>query len=330
MLQQPQILLALLQFVAAVAVAGAFVLWRGLDVATLLLANLVACALLVASNAAAGAVAHGHWTRRLRRFGPALGILLAPAAFTGWAVEQAAPLRAWPDLLAVLRYALPFTVLLALQAAVSLPRLSPPASESPVAGERCGRIFTYLILCLAFALMAIALLSRFAAWSLEGWIDEDAALVVPILSLAYALNAVHCALVPSLNRSARPALASRLAVLAALLGVVLHLVLVPLGGALGAALATLVTFLALAGATVVAAQRAFPIPFEHARLVKIACAAGIVYLAVLRWPATHEWSMLAAYLTTALLAFPIVLSLSGFLRPHERQALRRLASLNNA
>lgn len=329
MVNRSQVALALAQFVVAIAVTIALAFWRGLGVQTLLTANLAACGLLLAVTAGAAASGYLQWNHRLRRFWPALGILLAPAAFTGWAVEQAEPLRAWPDLVAVLRYALPFTVLLVLQSTVAIPRLSPPASEHPASGRSGALFFTYLVLSLVVACISISLLSRFAVLPLHDVVSPEIVAVIPIFALAYAFNAVHFALVPALHRSERPLLPSQLACGAAVLNVVLSLVLVPELGMLGAALATLATFLALAGVTVWAAQRAFPIPYEHARLTKIACAGAIVYLGALRWPPSEDWTLIAGYLAAALLSFPVVLSLSGFLRRHERDALRRFASLSN-
>jgi O-antigen/teichoic acid export membrane protein len=324
MLSPTHVAIALAQFLGAIAMSLLLVASLGLGVRAALLGNLATSLLLLTATAVAALSGTLSPNRRLLRLWPTAGILLVPVAFSGWS----AGIGSSPDLLAVLHCSLPFAVLLALQSAVAVPALPPPASESPSSTMRCARAFTYLVLTLVFLLLLLAVAARFAAPLGMDGAYAGFGLVVPLFGAGYAMNAVHCALAPSLSLSERPALLAQLGAAAAALNLLLNLLLVPAFGALGAALSTLATFLALAAATFRASQRRFPVPYEYGRLAKILATAAIVYVAALRWPLAPSWTALLAQLSMTAVGFAIVLALSGFLRRKERQALRRLVPMS--
>jgi O-antigen/teichoic acid export membrane protein len=154
--------------------------------------------------------------------------------------------------------------------------------------------------------------------------------VLSLLASAYALNGIHCGLAPALHLAGRGALLPRFAAATAGLNLLLNLALVPVLGVAGAALSTLICFAALAAATFAAARRDLRLPIEENRIAKIILSAAIVVLATMRWPAGSSWTLISAHLGAALIGFPLVLSLSGFFRPQERQAVRRFFGLRPA
>jgi hypothetical protein len=327
LLSRSHVALALLQFVGALVVSLFLLAVFGLDARAILLSNLAAGTLLLAAGAGAVLSGSATFSRRLRHVGPALGVLLVPVAFAGWAADHAEPLRSWPELRVVLACGLPYAMLLALQTAAVVPSFPPPTSECPPSPKVRARAFTYLVLAFVFLFLLVSLVARATLAPLEESFHSHAGLLIPFIAAAYALNGIQCALAPSLHLSERASLLPLLGGLAAAANLVLNLALIPWLGPLGAAAATLLTFLGLAGATYHMAQGAFPTPFEHGRLAKILSAAAIIYLATLRWPSTGSWAWFYAHVAMALIGFPVVLALAGFIQERERQALRRIFSV---
>lgn len=328
MISRSHVALALMQFVGALLVSLALLATFGLDPRAILLGNLAAGVLFLIAGVAAVLAGNASFSRRLRRLGPRLGMLLVPVAFTGWAADHAEPLRSWPELRIVLACGLPYALLLALQTVAVVPSFPPPLSECPPSPKERARSFTYLILAFVFLFLLVALGARASLMPLDDAFHSHAGLLIPLLAAAYALNGIHCALAPSLHLSQRASMLPLLGGAAAILNVILNLFLIPLLGPLGAAGATLLTFLMLAAATHHLAQSTFPTPYENGRLAKILAAAAIVYLATLRWPANGSWPWFAAHLAMALIGFPIVLALAGFLQRRESEALRRFFSID--
>lgn len=323
MLFAPHVTIAAAQFAGALLVTLGLLASFGMQTRTLVACNLVTAGLLLAAGLAAVGSGRALPSPRLKHLLAKLGLLLAPLAFTGWA-DDAAPLHWHPELRAILACSLPLALLLALQSTAFVPALTPTASECPPPARQRARDFTYLVLTLVFLFLLVVLPARAMFSSLDDAFHGHAGLLIPFLAAAYALNGIHGALAPSLHLGRRAAILPRLGIAAAALNVLLSLLLIPALGALGAVTATLLSFLALAGATYHFAQDIFPTRYEHGRIAKIVAAAAIVYLAVLRWPVTSSWPWLGAHLAAALIGFPVILSLSGFFRPAEKAFLRRL------
>ena len=330
MLSRQHFSLALAQFLGTLACALVLIWTLGLNVRSVLLANLAAGVICLAITGAAGAWGIVAANRRLPRAWPIAGILLVPVAFSGWAVDQAEPLRSSPDILLVLQCSLPLTALLVLQNAVARPLLAPPASEAPLAAGVLGRRFTHLFLILMGVILAVSFAARFAVAADSTLAAGGIALILPLLAIAFAIGAAHSVLAPALNLSERPALLAQMGGAAAVANLALNLILVPRFGVAGAATSVLLTYAALGGVALAAAHRRFPISWEYPRLAKIACAALIVYGAILRWPRTDEWLVVSAYGAITMVGFAVVLGLSGFLAPRERDALREARQRSRA
>lgn len=321
MLGRSHLLLVLAQFGVALAGAAGVLLITGVGTRSVLGANLAAGGLLLATTAICLARGHLLPNRRLARVWPVVGALLLPMAFVGWGIEPSEPLRSRPDLLAVLHCALPFTALLVLQASLAVPSQPPTASEVAVPAAAIARRLTYLVLALAGTLLVVAIGARFIVPPASPLHDQGIAFVLPLLAAAFACNALHAFGAPALHFSAQPARLVRLGAAAGGANLLLNLLLVPALGVAGAALSALLTYAALAATSLRAAGRHSPVPWEYQRMAKIACAAAIVYGAVLRWPRTEDWLLLAGYGVLTAGGFVIVLGLSGFLERRERTAL---------
>ena len=147
--------------------------------------------------------------------------------------------------------------------------------------------------------------------------------VVPFVAWASAFQAL--AHVPSrgIYLSRRTGLLPLVFVVPAAVNVALNFVLVPWLGIMGAAWATLVAYPLLFVLTVVAAQRAYPIPYDWGRM---ALALGIALALSFAEPLVDVDGLVAAVALKLVLfaAYPVALFVFGFVLPAERAALQRL------
>ena len=89
---------------------------------------------------------------------------------------------------------------------------------------------------------------------------------------------------------------------------------------MGAAVATLVTYVVMASMSCAVNQRAFPIAYEWKRVVvPLLLACGLFALGRLQGP-ERLWMALGVH-TVLFAAFPVVLLLLGYFTPRERAAM---------
>ena len=93
---------------------------------------------------------------------------------------------------------------------------------------------------------------------------------------------------------------------------------------MGAAVATLLSFMCSAILILRTAQQTYPVPFEYGRYAHLALAASVTYAVSLALPDSPLWLAIVTK-GVAWLLFPLLLLVSGFLRPEERGAVGRLS-----
>jgi O-antigen/teichoic acid export membrane protein len=155
------------------------------------------------------------------------------------------------------------------------------AAEAPDAPRVFGRAFTRLLAAFVLVGLAACLFQEEAALVLGGRAYAGAARVVaPVVLATFFLNA-SVLMDGGFYVRRRTELKLGIALSAAAVILVLYAVLIPPFGAMGAALATLGGFVALAVCTWRVAQRVFPVEYEWGRV------AGLVALAVPLWLASR-------------------------------------------
>ncbi len=324
--------LSVAQFVLTAALNILFVAGFGWGLRGVLLGTLLAqAAALPAALWVAGRGAPIRVAPRLLRPLLRFGLLLLPMMLAGFVMDVSDRwvLRAFRPLDEVGVYAVGYKLGALLDTALVWPfQLAWPAfafAASRRAGHResWSRAFTYLVLALSAATLAAALLAPVLLPWVAGEAYRGAALIVPLVALAYAANGVQFFFSPAVQLGGRVRSLAWFAPAAAGLNLCLALLLVPRFGMLGAALATLAAFALLAGLSLRTAQRVYPIVIERGRVGLVIGAAAGVYAAVrLLSPADAAVSALLAL--GGLMAFPFVLFVAGFLREPEREVLRRL------
>jgi O-antigen/teichoic acid export membrane protein len=104
-----------------------------------------------------------------------------------------------------------------------------------------------------------------------------AAAVIPVVALAYVLHGVFLLTSVGIGIARQARYYPIVTAAAATANVVGNLVLIPRFGMMGAAWATVVSYAVMAALGFVLSRRLYPIPFETARLLRLAAAAGLAW-----------------------------------------------------
>jgi len=142
-----------------------------------------------------------------------------------------------------------------------------------------------------------------------------------LIAAAYVLNGVRTYCTLGLLVTDRTSVVGKAMGLLSIVWIGAYALLIWKLKALGGAIGTLLSY----GGTCVVlgtlALRAYPMPIEWRRLAAVACSSGVLYVVAVH--VTLDPAGLGAVLKALLvLAYPLVLVASGFLRGEERAMLR--------
>jgi len=193
------------------------------------------------------------------------------------------------------------------------------------AREVYARVATYFVLALTAVALGIAMLSREIVVVMAAPAFAAAHTVIPVLVVAMIFFCVDNVFQVGLLIKGQSNRLSGARWIAAVANLGLNWLLIPRYGMMGAAIATLLSFMCSAVLILRTAQRTYPVPFEYGRYVHIALAAAATYTVVLIMPAAPLWLAIVTKAATWVL-FPLLLFVTGFMRPEERGALGRLST----
>lgn len=175
-----------------------------------------------------------------------------------------------------------------------------------------ARIFTYMMLALSFALVALIVISRPAVAILAtrpGF--EGAAVIAPVIALAYYTRAIgdffRCFFLVE-GRSGYDAICNWIGAVVCLAG---YFILIPRYGIWGAAFATLLTFVVIAIVSAVWAHRIRPFRVEAGRLFTIGAVLSVLLAAYFLIP-VHSLILQIAWALLLIAAFPAFLWILPF------------------
>jgi O-antigen/teichoic acid export membrane protein len=142
-----------------------------------------------------------------------------------------------------------------------------------------AKIQVYQLLASVFVGLAVALLAKDALRILAPTTYWGASQIVPIIALCYILDNVRSVILSGVLIQRLTQLLIPIAVAAALTNIALNFLLIPRFLAMGAAVATLLSYLAYLAMAHFVAQRVYFIRYEYARNLAVLASAGIVYAA---------------------------------------------------
>jgi O-antigen/teichoic acid export membrane protein len=190
-----------------------------------------------------------------------------------------------------------------------------------------SRIFTYIFSLLLWAALSLAVFAPELIDLVAPPAYAPAIKVTPFLILGYVVYGSYRQLQSGLYISGKSRAIAGSFALAAALNLVLNILLIPRLGMIGAASATLLSYIAMAGSILVAAQRHYPIPYEWQRVSHLLIWSLVLYAVNrlllpttgLAWPATPLKLIILA-------AYPIGVFGMRILTPGERQELARIVT----
>ena len=150
--------------------------------------------------------------------------------------------------------------------------------------------------------------------------------VVPVVALAYVCQGMNRYFLAGIYIAKRTVYLSAISAVSMLLNLVLNYFLISLHGMMGAAWATALSFLAMAGLSYFVSQKVHPVPYSVFRLIMPLTLAALLYLGS-TLISTSSLALSAMLKCVLLVMFPVGLHLFGFLDGREVEKLREMVHL---
>ena len=194
--------------------------------------------------------------------------------------------------------------------------------------QTLARVLTYFVVLGGAGFLAISLL---AGWAVRLRVFGGKPLIhpdywpglgiVPIVTLGYLLYGVYINMIAPATLAHKSERVAYATAIGAVTNVVFLLILIPRWGIVGAAWATPLAYLAMAGSLYYWGRALYPVPYEHGRLLHVAAAlAGVWALSgLLGLDASGAHAGLRLGL---VLLFPVLLAATGFFKDDERRAFK--------
>jgi O-antigen/teichoic acid export membrane protein len=186
----------------------------------------------------------------------------------------------------------------------------------------CRKVLTYFTALACWLSLALALFSTEIVAVMADEQFAGAHRPMPLIVAGYVFWAIFQIVHTAFYLRERTGLVSVLVGGAAVLNVVLNLVLVPAHGYPGAAWATLLTFAALALAAWLCAERLMPVRYELGRVAASLALAALLFGIASLLPPDRLVLVVGAKLLLVL-AFPLILWGTGYLKSEEKEKIRR-------
>ncbi len=202
-------------------------------------------------------------------------------------------------------------------------------ARDPEARALFARILTYFVLLMSTVWVVLTLfLADAVKWHIffgrsliapKYWVGLE---IVPVILLAYLFLGIYNNLIAGIYIEKRTALLPIVTFAAAAVNVVANYLMIPPWGVMGAALATLISYVTMAGMLYVMVQRIYRVHYEWGRLGKIALASIVVVGAGL-WAQQSPLALLLK--AAALVLFPLLLHGMKFFVPGELKIFANVA-----
>ena len=196
-------------------------------------------------------------------------------------------------------------------------------AKQPNAKHQFARILTYYLLAFGFLAMALSLLAKELLMIMTTPKFYPAAAVVPLIALSYIFSGVRHMTNTGLAITNKNYYVPPIIVGSALLNLGLNYVLIPPYGMIGAAWATILSYLVLVTVQTLVNLHFYYIQYEYGRMAKLALTWGITY-GVSQLIQTPSLWITIGLKCLLLLAYPFVLYALRFYEKEELEALKEL------
>lgn len=189
--------------------------------------------------------------------------------------------------------------------------------------QLCRKVLTYFTLIMCAASLFLAVFSREIVGAMSDAKFHESYRALPLIAAGYVFWGVFQVVHTVFYVRERTGLVSLLVGGAAVLNLALNALLVPGMGYMGAAWATLATFIVLAIASWVVAERLMPIGYEGLRVALPIGLACLLYAAS-RWIGDGSLAGTIAQKSALVLALPVILWFGGYLKAEEKDKIKAI------
>jgi len=194
--------------------------------------------------------------------------------------------------------------------------------KDPEAKRIYSLVFTFYTLIISFFVILIGIFGRDYFLFLTPEAYHGAALVVPIIALAYAFRGNFSIAAAGAYITKKTYLVTIVELIAMAVNVGLIFLLVPIMGRVGAAWATAASFAILPVLMIWMDRKNYPIPFDYWRVFKVVVVSVAFYwLISLIYQPTLANFILRIFI---MLLYPVIFLFIGFLRPEEMVRIKAL------
>jgi O-antigen/teichoic acid export membrane protein len=222
-----------------------------------------------------------------------------------------------------------YTVAYTLGSALSIVVVSPFTLAWPTAlfaiakrkdaAEVFRLVFRWFSMLLLFAAFGLSLVGVLVLHWFFPAAYQQAAPIIPVVAISLVLYGIYYVFMVGPNITRKTWFAAIFTTIAALVNVAINLVLIPLYGAMGAAISTFIAFIVLAVAAYITNQRLYPLPFEIARLVTALCVGIALYVGSSYLAQSQTLSLTWGIYIAALVLYGGCLTLIGKLPTYRRK-----------
>ncbi len=262
--------------------------------------------------------------RRLLRF----GLPLVPAGLAYWALNLSDRffLQKYADLGQVGIYALSYSIAGVLHMIMGWFNTAYAPYCYSLAKDQNARtvyasMMVYSLTALTLIGLGLSLLAPEILAVLTPPQFHGAARVIPLVVLSYLFFEMYYLISFGLDLTMKTSYAPIIIGIGALINLILNLILIPRFGMMGAATATVLSYMLLPVIEYPIVQRFYPVAYEWWRLLKLFVVSIGIYLAGMYLKTGRVWVDFAASVLL-LLAWALILLAAGFLAPNELSAAR--------
>lgn len=191
------------------------------------------------------------------------------------------------------------------------------------AKEIYSSVLTYFVLVGMFVALVLSVLSREVLIVMATPPFYGAYKVIPLIALSYVLYGCYFVFNPGMLIAKKTKYAAPIVGAGAIVNLGLNYLLIPGYGMMGAAVATVISYLLLPIGLFFLSRRYYPIRYEWSRVAKIFLAAVPVYVGSLF--ITNDSAIVAGLIKlVSLLGFPLLLFVFKFFKPEEIEKAKEM------
>ncbi|MFQ5769231.1 MAG: lipopolysaccharide biosynthesis protein [bacterium] len=221
-----------------------------------------------------------------------------------------------------LRFAVIFEIVFRMPFDTNWPSICFPLAKQENAKQEFSKIFTYYLLAGSFLALTLALLAKPAIHIMTTHDYYESYQVVPILVAAFMFRGISSNIGIGIWLSGKTEYQALIMIGASVMNILLNFILIPIWGTMGAATATIISFMVMAFAHYTISQKLFPVKYEALRIIKLGVAFSLPL--ILYYLYSPESTMIQVMLAFLLcLSFILLLIILNFFTDEEINWLKR-------